>query len=94
MCLTITYVWSDEKLTVTNQNHMSSVLTEWNSLSNEIKKKKKESGLHPFDENTFYLIMKIIVNTVRTVERNFFLERLELSISFEVFNQNFYYFFI
>ena len=29
----------------------------------------QESGLQPFDENTFYLIMEIIVNNVRTVER-------------------------
>jgi hypothetical protein len=67
MCLTITYVWSDEKLTVTNQSHMSNILTEWNNLSTEMQ--NQESGLHPFDKNTFYLIMEIIVNNVRTVER-------------------------
>jgi len=67
MCLTITYVWSDEKLTVTNQSHMSNILTEWNNLSTEMQ--NQESGLQPFDENTFYLIMEIIVNNVRTVER-------------------------
>jgi hypothetical protein len=65
MCLTITYVWSDEKLTVTNQNQMSSILTEWNSLSTEIKKR---IWFASFDENTFCFVMKIIVNNVRTVE--------------------------
>lgn len=70
MCLTITYVWSDEKLTVTNQSHMSNILTEWNRLSTEMQ--KEESGLHPFDENAFYLIMEIIDNNVRTVERKSF----------------------
>jgi hypothetical protein len=75
MCLTITYVWSDEKLTVDSQSHKSSVLNELNSLSTEMK--KKESGLHPFDENTFYLIMKIIVNNIRTRTQEF-LQGLEL----------------
>jgi hypothetical protein len=43
-----------------------------NEIVCQMKLKKKESGLHPFDENAFYLVMKMIVNNVRTVERKGF----------------------